>query len=89
MVTGSSSGQVTYQNRFHGLAPSIAAASFNSGLIVCRPASKEIAKKGTPRQILAKISDSRALSGSPRKLILSVIKPRLRKDQEMIENWLS
>jgi hypothetical protein len=30
MVTGSSSGQVTCQNRCQGLAPSMAAASFSS-----------------------------------------------------------
>src|SRR5687767_15928393 len=51
-VTGRSSGQVTCQKRFQALAPSSAAASCRSGLMVCRPASSVIAKKGMPRQVL-------------------------------------
>jgi hypothetical protein len=35
--------------------------------MVCRPASSEIATKGTPRQTLAAMVDSRAFHGSPRK----------------------
>jgi len=35
--------------------------------MVCRPASSVIATKGTPRQMLAAMVDSRAFHGSPRK----------------------
>ena len=42
-VTGNSNGQVTCRKRCQALAPSIAAASCSSGLIVCKPASKLIA----------------------------------------------
>ena len=45
-----------------------------------------IATKGTPRQILAKITHIRAQVTSPRKLIFWVIRPRCLSDQEMIEN---
>src|SRR5262245_11753272 len=55
-VTGSSSGQVTCQNRFQAFAPSSAAASCRSGLIVCKPASSVIAKNGMPRQVLTRIA---------------------------------
>src|SRR6188768_3653228 len=75
MVTGSSSGQVTYQKRFHGRAPSMAAASFSSGLMVCRPASSEMAKNGTPRQMLTMMIEVMARSGSPSQLMRWVMKP--------------
>ena len=75
IVTGSSSGQVMCQKRCQGLAPSIAAASFRSGLIVCRPASSEIAKNGTPRQMLTMMIDSIARSPSPSQLIAERMKP--------------
>src|SRR4029078_10978184 len=55
----------------------------------CTPASSVIATNGTPRQMLAKITDQRAFHGSPRKSILVVITPIWRSDHEMIENWLS
>ena len=42
-VTGNSNGQVTWRKRCQARAPSIAAASCNSGLIVCNPASRLIA----------------------------------------------
>ena len=48
-----------------------------------------MATNGTPRQILAKITDQRAFQASPRKSILVAISPSFRSDQEMIENWLS
>src|ERR1700712_2272210 len=62
------------------------AASYSDGDTVCRPASSVIATKGTPRQILAKITDQRAFQTSPRKSILTVINPIFFSDQEMIEN---
>ncbi len=70
-----SSGQVTCQNRAQGRAPSIAAASWSSGLMVCRPASRVMAKKGTPRQILMTMIDVMARSGSPSQLMRVVISP--------------
>lgn len=48
-----------------------------------------MAMNGTPRQMLAKITQARAMAGSPRKSMLPSITPRCRRDQEMIENWLS
>src|SRR6185437_70916 len=62
------------------------AASYSDGDTVCRPASNVIATNGTPRQILAKITDQRAFQTSPRKLMFSVIIPIFLSDQEMIEN---
>src|SRR5207245_1847232 len=59
------------------------------GDTVCRPASSVIATKGTPRQILAKITQIRAHVVSPRKLMFWVIRPICFKDHEMIENWES
>src|SRR2546430_10535720 len=67
-------------------APSRVAASYSDGDTVCRPASSVIATKGTPRQMLAKITHIRAQVVSPRKLIFWVIRPRCFNDQEMIEN---
>src|SRR5690349_3641138 len=58
------------------LAPSIAAASLSSGLMVCNPASRLIAKNGTPRQILTMMIEIMARSGSPSQLIRPVIRPR-------------
>src|SRR4051794_38568617 len=81
MVTGSSSGQVTYQKRIHGRAPSIAAASFNSGLIVCKPASRLMAKNGTPRQMLTTMIEVMARSASPSQLMRALIRPSLNSDQ--------
>ncbi len=43
IVTGSSNGQVTWRKRCQARAPSIAAASCSSGLIVCSPANRLIA----------------------------------------------
>src|SRR5262245_34913515 len=57
--------------------------------MVCRPASSVMATNGTPRQILAKITDQRAFHVSPRKSILLAISPSLRSDHDTIENWLS
>jgi len=45
-----------------------------------------IATKGTPRQMLAKITHIRAQVTSPRKLMFSVIRPRCLSDHEMMEN---
>src|SRR6185312_17174171 len=63
------------------------AASYSEGDTVCRPASNVIATNGTPRQILAKITDHRAFQTSPRKSILAVIRPIFLSDHEMMENW--
>src|SRR5260370_31691971 len=76
MVTGSSSGQVMCQNRCQGLAPSMAAASFSSGLMVCRPASRLMAKNGTPRQMLTMMIEVMARSGSRSQLMGAVMIPR-------------
>src|SRR5262245_8148986 len=65
------------------------AASYKVGDTVCKPASSVMAMNGTPRQMLAKITDQRAFHGSPRKSMLEVISPTWRRLQEMIENWLS
>src|SRR6185312_15122833 len=62
------------------------AASYSEGDTVCRPASSVMATKGTPRQILAKITDQRAFQASPRKSIFAVISPIFLSDHEMIEN---
>ena len=35
--------------------------------MVCRPASRQIATNGMPRQMLAAISEARAWLGTPRK----------------------
>src|SRR5882672_9942475 len=74
------------RNISHFDAPSSVAASYSDGCTVCRPASSVIATKGTPRQILAKITQIRAQVTSPRKLMFWVIRPRCLSDQEMIEN---
>src|ERR1043166_529630 len=77
------------RKRCHVVAPSSVAASYNEGDTVCSPASSVIATKGTPRQILAKITQIRAHVVSPRKLMLWSRMPRCLNDQEMIENWES
>src|SRR6478672_5118594 len=74
------------RKRCQGVAPSMVAASYSDGDTVCRPASSVIATNGTPRQILAKITDQRAFQMSPRKSILAVIRPLFLSDHEMIEN---
>src|SRR5215475_1956470 len=88
-MIGVSSGYVTWRNICQRLAPSMMAASYSDGGTVCRPASRVMAMNGTPRQMLAKITDQRAFHGSPRKSILVAISPILRRLHEMIENWLS
>ena len=74
---------MTYQKRFHGRAPSIAAASFSSGLMVCRPASRLMAKNGTPRQMLTTMIEVIARSASPSQLMRAWIRPTLNKVQLM------
>src|SRR6267142_4359608 len=74
------------RNISHLDAPSSVAASYSEGCTVCKPASSVIATKGTPRQILAKITHIRAQVGSPRKLMFWVMMPRCLSDHEMIEN---
>src|SRR5215475_13032111 len=75
-----------WRNICQRVAPSRVAASYSEGDTVCRPASSVIATNGTPRQMLAKITDQRAFHASPRKSMLLVIRFILRSDQEMIEN---
>src|SRR6266404_9260899 len=77
------------RNISHFDAPSSVAASYSDGCTVCNPASSVIATKGTPRQILAKITQIRAQVESPRKLMFWVISPRCLSDHEMIENCAS
>src|SRR4030088_3813066 len=74
------------RNISHLDAPSKVAASYSEGCTVCKPASSVIATNGTPRQILAKITQIRAQVVSPRKLMFWVIRPRCLSDHEMIEN---
>src|SRR3981189_1256433 len=73
------------RNISHLLAPSRVAASYSEGCTVCRPASSVIATNGTPRQMLAKITQIPAQVESPRKLIFSHIRPSCCSDHEMIE----
>ena len=61
----------------------------SDGETVCRPASSVIATNGTPRQMLAKITQIRAQVESPRKLMFWLMMPRCFSDHEMIENWES
>src|SRR5205085_12332977 len=75
-----------WRNICQRVAPSSVAASYSEGCTVCRPASSVIATNGTPRQILAKITQIRAQVVSPRKLMFCVINPRCFKDHEMNEN---
>src|SRR5215472_11494459 len=88
-MIGVSSGYVTKRNICQRLAPSMVAASYSVGDTVCSPANNVMAMNGTPRQMLAKITDQRAFQGSPRKSMLLEIRPTCRSDQEMMENWLS
>src|SRR5262245_36089734 len=73
----------------HLLAPSMVAASYSEDGTVCRPASRVMAMNGTPRQILAKITDQRAFQGSPRKSMFELISPIFLSDHDKTENWLS
>src|SRR3982751_6962844 len=75
-----------WRNICQRVAPSRVAASYSEGCTVCRPASSVIATNGTPRQILAKITQMRAQVVSPRKLMFCEISPRCFSDHEMIEN---
>ena len=52
---GRSSGRVTSCTRFHGLAPSIAAASYSSAGTVCSPASTTYVVNGTETKMATKI----------------------------------
>src|SRR4030042_6073329 len=74
-------GIVTWRNRCQTLAPSIAAASCSSWGTACSPARIVIPKKGTPRQMLAQQTEAIANTGSPRKLIFLLIKPKFLKSQ--------
>src|SRR5437764_254898 len=88
-MIGVSSGYVMKRNRCHADVPSMVAASYSVGEIVCNPARSEIATKGMPRQTLAAMTAKRAFQLSPRKLIALWITPSLIGTHEMIENWLS
>src|SRR3989338_4114311 len=81
MVTGLSSGQVTCQKRFQPLAPSREAASWRSGLMVCRPASNVMAKKGMPRHVLITMAHHMAQAPSERNGCLVTMKPPLNSIQ--------
>src|SRR5258708_36020707 len=76
-MIGVSSGSVTFQNCCQGVAPSIDEASYSDGGMVCRPASREIATNGTPRQMFAAGTESRANQGSARKTMDPSITPVL------------
>src|SRR5207247_2498039 len=62
------------------------ARNHGAGDTLGKPASSVMAMNGTPRQIVAKITDQRAFQVSPRKSILLAISPILRSDQDTIEN---
>src|SRR5258708_39977890 len=55
--------------------------------MVCRPASSEIATNGTPRQMFAAVTESRASQGSPRKSMYRSIRPIFESVQLTTENW--
>jgi hypothetical protein len=74
-VMGMSRGHVTCRNRFQPPAPSRAAASCSSGLMVWSPASRVMAKNGMPRHVLTTIAHQRAHVVSDRKGSLVVIRP--------------
>src|SRR6476620_10914120 len=78
-----------WRNSCQRVAPSMVAASYSEGDTVCNPASSVIATNGTPRQMLAKITQKRAQLASPRKLMFWLMKPSCLNDHEMIANWLS
>src|SRR6266446_5967502 len=59
-MIGVSNGKVMWRNICQRLAPSRVDASYSDAGTVCRPASSVIATNGTPRQILAKITENRA-----------------------------
>src|SRR5688572_3699130 len=80
-VTGLRRGQVTCQKRRHPMAPSRAAAPWRSGLIVCRPASRVMAKHGMPRQVLTTMAHHRAQVPSLRKGSLVVMTPVVYRSQ--------
>src|SRR3712207_3027453 len=75
-----------WRNICQGVAPSRVAASYREGGTVCRPARSVMAMKGTPRQMLAKITLACACRGTPRKSMLPEISPIFLSDHEMIEN---
>src|SRR4029078_8245662 len=76
-------GRVTEVKRCQELAPSSAAASCRSSGTACRPARIETAKKGMPRQMLARQSEARAFQASPRKLMLCLTTPQFLRIQEL------
>jgi hypothetical protein len=75
MVIGFNRGQVTCQNRFQPLAPSSEAASWRSGLIVWRPASRVMAKNGMPRHVFTTIAHQSPYTPSDRKGSLVTMNP--------------
>src|SRR5215510_7057153 len=74
-VTGFSKGQVTCQKRRHPLAPSREAASWRSGEMVCKPASRVMAKNGMPRQVFTTMAHHMAQVPSERKGSLVTMNP--------------
>src|SRR5690606_38065054 len=88
-MIGVSSGKVTWPKRCQEVAPASAAAACKDRGLVGRPASRQTATKGMPRQTLAAMTEARALFGSPRKLIGRSINPHSISTQEMMENWES
>src|SRR5262245_8974723 len=81
IVTGLRSGQVTFQKRFHPFAPSSDAASWRSGLMVCKPARSVIAKNGMPRQVFTTMAHHMAYAPSDRKGTLVTINPLWYRNQ--------
>src|SRR5437762_5697896 len=80
-VTGLSSGHVTCQKRCQPFAPSRDAASCRSGLIVCSPASRVIAKNGMPRHVLTTIAHHIPYTPSDRNGSLVVMRSALYRSQ--------
>ena len=69
--------------RFHGLAPSMAAASYSSPGTVCSPASATYVVNGTETKMATKIIAGNAVDGLARKSMRSSM--RLRSSR----NWLT
>src|SRR5437868_13966658 len=85
-MIGVNRGRVTFQNCCEGVAPSIEEASYSEGGMVCRPARSEMATNGTPRRMLAAITDKRASQGSPRKSMYRSMRPIFVRVQLITEN---
>src|SRR5699024_10391149 len=74
--TGRSNGSVMLENFRHDPAPSSEAASYISSGMFWRPEYRTTRLNGTPSQMFAIVTDSRAVSGEVSQLIRSPPKAR-------------